>query len=75
MIFKSLPTSVFKQIDPKNFDLTKYCNNCSKGCVSEVDLKYPKEFVKLYNYYPLAPDRKEIKKEMLSNYHLKIADF
>ena len=75
MISKSLSTSGFKQIDPKNFDQTKHCNNCSKVCVLEVDLKYQKEFVKLYNYYPLAPDKKEIKKEMLPNYHLKIADF
>ena len=75
MISKSLPTSGFKQIDPKNFDLTKHYNNCSKGCVSEVDLKYSKGFVRLYNYYPLALDKKEIKKEMLSNYDLKVVDF
>ena len=29
----------------------------------------------MHNHYPLAPDKVEIKKEMLSSYELKIADF
>ena len=41
----------------------------------EVDLEYPKELHQLYNDYPLAPDKIEIKEEMLSNYQLQIADF
>ena len=45
-----------------------------KGCVVEVDLKYPKELRELHNDYPLAPDKIEIKREMLSEYQLKIAD-
>ena len=28
----------------------------------------------MYNDYPLPPDKLEIKREMLSDYHLKIAD-
>ena len=40
---KFLPTSGFKQIDPKEFDLNKYTSNSSKGCALEVDLEYPKE--------------------------------
>ena len=36
-----LPTSGFKWIFPKEFDLNKYTNNSSKGCVLEVDLEYP----------------------------------
>ena len=36
---KFLPTSEFKWIDPKEFDLNKYASNSSKGCVPE----YPKE--------------------------------
>ena len=40
---KYLPTSRFKWIDPKEFDLNKYTSNSSKGCVLEVDLEYPKE--------------------------------
>ena len=66
------PTSKFKWIDPNKFDSNEYSSNSSKACVLEVDAKHPKEWHKLHNYRPLAP---EIKKEMLSNYQLKIADF
>ena len=73
-VSKFLPTSGFKWIDPKEFDLNKYTNNSLKGCVLEVDLKYPKELHKLHNDYPLAPNKIEIKREMLSEYQLKTAD-
>ena len=56
------------------FDLNKYTSNSSKGCVLEVDLEYPKELRELHNDYPLAPDKIEIKREMLSDYQVKIAD-
>ena len=46
----------------------------SKGCVLEVDLEYLKDLQELHNYYPLAPDKIEIKREMSSEYQLKIAD-
>ena len=54
------------------FDLNKYTSNSLKGCFLELDFEYPKELYKLYNDYPLAPDKIEIKREMLC--HLKIAD-
>ena len=38
-----LPTITFKWIAPKEFDLNKYTNNSSNGCVLKVDLEYPKE--------------------------------
>ena len=56
------------------FDLNKYTSNSSRGFVLEVDLEYPKELWELHNDYPLAPDKLEIKREMLSEYQLKIAD-
>ena len=65
--------SSFKWIDPKEFDLNKYTSYNSKGCVLEVDSKYPKELRQLHNYYPLAPHKLEIKSEMLFDYQLKIA--
>ena len=71
---KFLPTSAFKWIDPQEFDLNKYTTNSSKGSVLEVDLEYPKELRELHNDYPLAPYKTEIKREMLSEYQLKIAD-
>ena len=72
---KFLPTSGFKWTDPKGFNSNKYTNNSSKGCVLEVNLEYPKELRQLHNNYPLAQDKIEIEREMLSNYQLKIADY
>ena len=61
---KFLPIGAFKWIDPKEFDSNKYSGNSSKVCVLEVDLEHPKELRKLYNDYPLAPDKIEIQQEM-----------
>ena len=58
----------------KEFDLNKYTSNSSKGIVLVEDLEYPKELQELDNDYTLAPDKIEIKKEVLSDYQLKIAD-
>ena len=69
-----LPTSRFKWIDPKEFDLNKYTSNSSKGYVLKVDLEYPKELRELHNDYLLAQDKKEIRRVMLLDYQLKIAD-
>ena len=71
---KFIPKIGFKWIDPKEFDLYKYTSNSLKGWVLEVDREYPKELPELYNDYPLAPDKIEIKREMFSEYQLKIAD-
>ena len=68
MLSKFLPTSGFKWIDPKDIDSSKNSNNSSKGCVLEVDPEYPKQLCELHNDYHLAPDKIEIKKEILSNY-------
>ena len=54
--------------------MNKYSSNSRKGCVLEVGLEYPKESWELHNDYPLAPDKIEIKRELLSDYQLKIAD-
>ena len=54
--------------------MNKYTSNSLKGCVLEVDLKYSKELRELHNDYPLAPDKIEIKKEMLSKFQSKTAD-
>ena len=70
VISKFLATSGFKWIDLKEFDLSKYTQNSSKESVLEGDLEHPKELQELYNDYPLAPDKTEIKREMLSKYQL-----
>ena len=67
-------SNVIKWRDPKESNLNNYTSNSSKGCVLEVDLEYPKELLELHNDYPLAPDKIEIKRDMLSDYQLKIAD-
>ena len=54
--------------------MNKYTSNTSKGCVLEVDLEYHKELRELCNGCPLAPDKIEIKREMLFEYQLKTAD-
>ena len=54
--------------------MNKYTSNSSKECTLEVGLEYPKELKESHIDYPLAPDKIEIKREMLSNYQLKIAD-
>ena len=56
-MFKFLPTSESKRIDPKEFDLNEYTSNSSKECVLEVDLEYLKELNKLDNDNPLDPDK------------------
>ena len=73
-MFKFLSTGGFKWIDPKQFNLSKYTSGSSKVCVFKLDYKYPKELRELHNGYPLAPDKIEIKREMLSDDQLPIAD-
>ena len=51
------PTSGYKWIDSKEFDLNKFTCNKSKGCVLEVDLEYPEELYELLNDYSLTPDK------------------
>ena len=71
---KFLLTNASIWIDPKEFDLNEYTSNSSKECVLEVELEYLKELRLLNNNYHLAPDEKEIKREMLSEYQLTIVD-
>ena len=42
---KFLPTARLKWIDPKEFDSNKYSSCSSKGCVSELNLEYPWNYV------------------------------
>ena len=48
--------------------MTKHTRNTSKGCVLEVNLKYPKKIKGLHNDYPLAPDVIEARQEVFPSY-------
>ena len=54
--------------------MNKYNSNSLKWCVLKVDLEYSKELRELHNDHSLAPDKVEIKRDMMSDYQLKIAD-
>ena len=69
-----LSTSRFKWIDPKVFNSNKYDSNSPKVYVLEVDLEYPIELRKLHKDYSLAPVKTEIKREILYESQLNIAD-
>ena len=73
-MLKSLPTGGFKWLDFAKFDLDKYYDNSSRGFVLEVAQEYPEELHEFHNDYPLVPDKLDIKREMLSDYQLKMAD-
>ena len=51
-----------------------YTRNSSEGRVLEVNFEYLKELRELHNDYYLPPDKIKAKREMLSEYQLKIAD-
>jgi len=42
--------------------------NAKKKCILEVDLEYPPELHEEHNSYPLAPEKKAVKKEWMSDY-------
>ena len=44
------------------------------GYFLEVDLKYPDELHELHNDYPLAPEKRAVSSDMLSNICKTIAD-
>ena len=69
---KFLPTDGFKWINPTKFDLNKDSSSCSKDCVLEVDLDCPTELFDFHQHFPLALDKLDIKKEILSDYKLRI---
>ena len=70
---KFLPTSGFKWIDPKKFDLNKYTSNRSKGCVSKLILNILKSYKNhTMIIYLLTPDKIQIKRNTV---RLSIKDY
>ena len=70
-----LPYGGFKWLkNVDNFDVNWISKNSPIGHILEVDLEYPEELQKLYNDYPLAPEKLAISYDTLSDYCKNIAD-
>ena len=67
---KPLPKSDFKwkRVMPTEEEILNKKENAKKGWILEVDLEYPAELHKEHNSYPLAPEKKVVKKESISEY-------
>ena len=61
-----------KNVD--GFDVTLISKKSQIGYILEFDIAYPDELPKLYNDYPLAPEKLAVSYDMLSSYCKKIAD-
>ena len=53
---------------PTEEQIMKMTWNSKKGWILEVDLKYPAYMHKSHNDYPLAPEKKAIRTQQLSEY-------
>ena len=70
-----LPYGGFKWLkNADGFDINSISEKSSIGCIFEVDLEHPDELHVLYNDYPLAPEKRAIPYDILSNYCKKITD-
>lgn len=69
-----LPTGKFGWVhNPEMFNLSTNANE-AVGYILEVDMIYPAQLHDAHNCYPLAPERLEIRPDMLSPYCLKLAE-
>ena len=70
-----LPYGGFKWLkNVDDFDVNSINEKNLLGYILKVDLEYPDELQKLYNNYPLAPEKLSIPYDMLSDYCKKTAD-
>ena len=70
----SLPLQGFhwKRVMPTEEQIMKMKWNSKKGWILEVDLEYPEELHEAHNDYPLAPEKKAIKPEQMSDYQQQL---
>ena len=70
-----LPYGGFKWLkNVDEFDVKSISEKNTIGHFLEVDLEYPDKLHELHNDYPLAPEKRAVSSDMLSNYCKKIAD-
>ena len=71
---KPLPKRDFKwkRVMPTEEDIIKKKENAKNGWILEVDLEYPAELHEQHNSYPLAPEKKVVKKECMSDYQKRL---
>ena len=67
-----LPYGGFKWLKNDDFDVNSISKKSPIGFILKVDLEYPEELHKLYNHYPLAPEKLAILYDMLSDYCKKL---
>ena len=58
----------WKRVMPTEEQIMKMKWNLKKGWILEVDLEYPEELHYAHNDYPLAPEKKAINSEQMSEY-------
>ena len=71
---KPLPKRDFKwkRIMPTEEDIIKKKENSKNRWILEVDLEYSAELHEQHNSYPLAPEKKVVKKECMSDYQKRL---
>ena len=71
---KALPKRDFKwkRVMPNEEEIMKKKENAKNGWILEVDLEYPAELHEQHNSYPLAPEKKIVKKECMSDYQKRL---
>ena len=57
---------------PTEEDILNKKENARNGWILEVDLEYPAELHEEHNSYPLAPEKKVVKKECMSDYQKRL---
>ena len=71
---RPLPKKNFhwKRVMPTEEQIMKMKHNSKKGWILEVDLEYPTYLHDVHNNYPLAPEKKVIKPEQMSQYQRRL---
>ena len=59
---------------PTEEEILKKKENAKNGWILQVDLGYPKELHKEHNSYPLAPEKKIVKKEWMLDYQKRVME-